>query len=327
MPVSQNLKNLNEFQRIARYFRPLSAAYANGFDLTDDAATIAVPPGFELVITSDALVAGVHFYPDDLPEQIAQKSLRVNLSDLAAKGATPLGYSLCFIAPSSIDDRWLEAFTRGLAADQKHYGLSLIGGDSVTTPGPLTLAITAYGLVPAGRMVRRNRAQAGDELWVTGTIGDGALGLLARQGRVESRFLRDRYLLPQPRGAMAQTLLDFASAAMDISDGLVADAEHLARASGVTLTLNRDLIPLSAEAARLVAETPAYWQTILTGGDDYEILFSTSPQNSAKITADAGCAVTRIGHVSAVSKATPAVQLMTAEGSIVTPAKGGWVHG
>ncbi|MDI9409002.1 MAG: thiamine-phosphate kinase [Candidatus Pacebacteria bacterium] len=331
-PQPPQPKNLDEFQRIARFFKPLTSAYPLAFNLTDDAAVIAPPPGLDLIITSDALVAGVHFYADDPPFQIAQKSLRVNLSDLAAKGATPLGYSLCFIAPSSIDDQWLEQFTHGLAADQNHFGLSLLGGDSVATAGPLTLAITAYGLMPSGRMVRRSGAKPGDDLWVTGTLGDGALGLLARQGIIQSEALRDRYLLPQPRLAIAQTLLAYATAAMDVSDGLIADAGHLARASGVTLTIDRDAIPLSREAARLVAETPAYWQQILTGGDDYEILFSTSRQNSVKIAKDAGVKVTRIGQVgeligSGETVAGGLVQLTTAEGSIETPAQGGWLHG
>ncbi|MCX8501595.1 MAG: thiamine-phosphate kinase [Alphaproteobacteria bacterium] len=329
-PPHPEPQRLGEFARIARYFRPLAAAYPLAFDLVDDAALIEVPPGQQLVVTSDALVAGVHFYPDDPPRLIAQKSLRVNLSDLAAKGATPLGYSLGFIAPHRLDDGWLAEFAAGLAEDQQRFHLSLIGGDSVETPGPLSLAITAYGLVPSGQMVRRSGVRPGDELWVTGTIGDGALGLLARQGRLESPELLARYLLPEPRLALHQSLRQCASAALDVSDGLVADAGHLARASGVALILERDSIPLSAAAASLVARDPQFWQPILSGGDDYEILFSTSPQNSAKIpavTEGRGFALTRIGRAVAVTGAEPGVEVITSEGKAVPLVTAGWQHG
>ena len=327
-------QRLGEFERIARFFRPLAAAYPLAFGLSDDAALIAPPAGQQLVVTSDALVAGVHFFADDSPRLIAQKSLRVNLSDLAAKGARPLAYSLCFIAPHQLGDDWLGEFVAGLAEDQQRFHLALLGGDSVETPGPLSLAITAYGLVPSGKMIRRSGIQPGDDIWLTGTVGDGALGLLARQGRLESPELLARYLLPQPRLGLIETLRDTASAAMDVSDGLVADAWHLARASGLVITLERDSLPLSTAAARLVARDPQFWQPILSGGDDYEILFSTSQQNSVKIAgqsfgADSGAefSATRIGRAQPVDRDGARVLLVTAKGLVVTPTIGGWQHG
>lgn len=270
-----------EDRLIARLFAPL-ATHPGALGLRDDAAVIAPPPGRDLVLTKDALVAGVHFFPDDPPESIARKALRVNLSDLATKGAEPLGVLLAFAVPPDMDAAAQEAFARALGADCALYGAPLLGGDTVGTPGPFTVSITAIGTVPAGRMVTRSGAQPGQAIVVTGTIGDAALGLAKRLdparagfrtlGPAESAYLDDRYLHPRPRLALGPALREHASAAMDVSDGLVGDLAKLLAASGVGGRIEAARVPLSAAARAAIAAEPALLETALTGGDDYEIL-------------------------------------------------------
>src|SRR5580704_7148056 len=227
---------------IARYFRPL-ATDPGALGLLDDAATITPPPGSDVVLKADAIVGGVHFFPDDPPDMIAKKALRVNLSDLAAKGASPAGFLLSLALPRTVGGDWLEAFARGLGEDVQAYDCPLLGGDTDRTPGPVTISIAAFGLLPCGTMVRRSGARPGDLVVVTGTIGDAALGLLVRRDpdtagrwRLDHRqrdHLIGRYLLPQPRNAVAEALRQHASAAMDVSDGLVGDLGKLCAVSGM----------------------------------------------------------------------------------------------
>jgi thiamine-monophosphate kinase len=230
---------LGEFQLIAKYFAPLSANAEGAFGLTDDAASVRLKEGRELVVTVDALVEGVHFFAEDPAREIAQKGLRVNLSDLAAKGAAPEGYLLSLSLPSWVDDGWLAQFASGLAFDQTRYGISLIGGDTTSTPGPLTLSITALGSVEEGRMIRRSGAKPGDLVFVSGAIGDAGAGLTVLKGEggalsaSDREFLIGRYRLPEPRLALGRHLVGTASASLDISDGLVADLGHVAETSGV----------------------------------------------------------------------------------------------
>jgi thiamine-monophosphate kinase len=287
---------------IARFFAPLAGP--GGLGLKDDAALISVEPGFELVVTCDALVAGVHFFPDDPPDAIAAKALRVNLSDLAAKGAAPRGFVLALALPRSGEASgaaWLQSFANGLAADIAAYAIPLLGGDTVTTPGPLTISITAFGGVPVGRMVPRTGARAGDLLYVTGTIGDAALGLQVRLGIFQGgSHLPERYLRPQPRNALAPALLAFATGAMDVSDGLVGDLAKMMRVSGCSAEVEIASVPVSADAAALIGEHREALEIALTGGDDYEILASVPPENAAdfeNLAREAGVVVTRIGHV------------------------------
>ncbi len=269
-----------EFELIARYFAPIAGP--GGLGLVDDAGLLRPARGYETVVTVDALVAGVHFFADDPPGSIARKALAVNLSDLAAKGARPEGFVLALALPRGWEENWLAAFAEGLAAQAREAGCPLIGGDTVSTPGPLTLSITAFGAVPAGRMVLRSGAKPGDLLCVSGTIGDGALGLKVhgpeRPGWVETlsepqrAALADRYLHPRPRWALASALQQHASAAMDISDGLAGDARKLASASRVGLEIDLDTVPLSEAARAAVMADPALAELAWTGGDDYEIL-------------------------------------------------------
>jgi thiamine-monophosphate kinase len=289
---------------IARYFRPL-ATDPGAFDLTDDAAILKSSAG-ELVVTTDAIVEGVHFLPDDPPDTVARKALRVNLSDLAAKGAAPAGFVLT-LALRAPDDAWLTAFARGLGEDATQFGCLLLGGDTVSTPGPVMISITAFGRVPAGKMVRRNGAKPGDRVVVSGTIGDAALGLgllkggaTAALGGDEREMLIGRYRVPQPRLALAQAVRDHASAAMDVSDGLAGDLAKLCAASGVSAAIDAQSIPLSGPARSLLGSGAAGIESIVSGGDDYEIL-CTIPENRleafAKAASLAGVPVTSIGTI------------------------------
>src|SRR5262249_7176591 len=247
-----------EDRLIARYFGPL-IKHPGALGLTDDAAVITPPPGFDLVLTTDGVISGVHFFPDDSAAAVAKKALRANLSDLAAKGAAPLGFLLAIALPRDLDEAWLAAFARGLGEDAERFGCALLGGDTDRTPGPASVSIAALGLVPQGTMVLRSGAKAGDVVVVTGTIGDAALGLRLRRDPASARrwnlsaalttHLVDRYLLPQPRSAVAESLRRYASAAMDVSDGLVGDLTKLCRASRVAVDVELARVPLS-DAAR-----------------------------------------------------------------------------
>jgi thiamine-monophosphate kinase len=272
-----------EFELIARYFAPLAAGFPGAFGLLDDAAVIAPLPGHELVAKTDAIVGGVHFLPGDPPDLIARKALRVNLSDLAAKGAVPRAYMLDIMLPRTVTEEWIAAFARGLAQDQDVYGMHLIGGDTDSTPGPVTIAVVAFGDVPTGRMLRRGGACNGDTVFVTGTIGDAALGLevlrgeSARPDTEAEKFLVDRYRLPRPRVTLGPRLVGLASAAIDVSDGLLADLRHICEVSELTAVIGAPRVPLSAAARAALAADSGRIRTVLTGGDDYEILFTAPP--------------------------------------------------
>jgi thiamine-monophosphate kinase len=292
---------------IARYFRPL-ATDPGALGLGDDAAILQAR-GDEIVVTTDAIVEGVHFLPDDPPDTIARKALRVNLSDLAAKGAAPAGFVLT-LALRTAEDSWLAPFARGLGEDAASFGCPLLGGDTVSTPGPLMISITAFGRVAAGRMVHRSGARPGDRVVVTGTIGDAALGLDILKGGAAAAALADdaavrqmlvgRYRIPQPRNALATVVRDFADAAMDVSDGLAGDLAKLCEASGVSVVIDAQSIPLSAAAATLRARGTVGIEAIVSGGDDYEILCAI-PENHFEAFAQAaratGVAVTSIGTI------------------------------
>ncbi|RJF78618.1 thiamine-phosphate kinase [Rhodopseudomonas palustris] len=260
---------------IARYFKPL-ATDPGARGLVDDAAVLAASVS-DLVLTTDAIVEGVHYLPGDPPAAIARKALRVNLSDLAAKGAVPAGFLLT-LALRSADESFLAPFAEALGADAVAYGCPLLGGDTVSTPGPMMISVTAFGRVPQGAMVRRDALQPGDAIVVSGTIGDAALGLDLLQGRASAAseadraFLVGRYREPQPRSALAEVVRQHARAAMDISDGLAGDLAKMCRASGVTATLDATAVPLSPAARSMINSGAAALQRVLSGGDDYELL-------------------------------------------------------
>jgi thiamine-monophosphate kinase len=297
-------RRFTEDELISRLFAPLAAEA--GLGLKDDAALLPLG-GAKIVATVDALVAGVHFFPHDPPDAIARKALRVNLSDLAAKGAEPKGFLLAIALPSDWTNDWLAAFAAGLAQDAKAFNCPLLGGDTVATPGPLTISITALGEAPQGRFVARTGAKVGDALYVSGTIGDAALGLALRRDENLTRrllpqareFLLDRYLLPQPRLALAAALRNHASAAMDISDGLAGDLLKLARASNAAARVWLERIPLSPSAQEVIALAPNLVDLVATGGDDYEIL-CCAQAGATELSAQAeacGAPLTRIGEI------------------------------
>jgi thiamine-monophosphate kinase len=285
---------LGEDNLIARYFAPLAGPA--GLGLRDDAALMRPPPGHDLVLTADALVAGVHFFADDPPGAIARKVLRVNLSDLAAKGARPLGFLLTLALPGDWREDWLAAFADGLGADAATYDCPLIGGDTVATPGPLTLSVSAIGSVPEGRMVRRTGVKSGDRLYVTGTIGDAAIGLRLRQGRgpdipqADKAFLIERYLTPQPRLELIGAMASHANGGMDVSDGFVGDLTKMLDESGVSAEVAILRLPLSKAARAAIAADASLFEVAATGGDDYELLASAPPASAPAFEATAAAA-------------------------------------
>ncbi|MDI1263462.1 MAG: thiamine-phosphate kinase [bacterium] len=290
---------------IARYFRPI-ATDPGAFNLDDDAAALR-PDGNDVVVTVDAIVEGVHFLSDDPPDTIAHKALRVNLSDLAAKGATPAGFVLT-LALRKDDEDWLKPFAAALGEDAMAFGCPLLGGDTVSTPGPLMISVTAFGRVPPGKMVHRSGARPGDRVMVTGTIGDAALGLaVLRGGKVHAatdaaarEALVGRYRVPQPRVTLAEIVRNHASAAMDVSDGLAGDLAKLCRVSGVSAVIEMEHVPLSAAARDLVSRGIVGREMLVAGGDDYEILCTIPDEGVASFEAAAqfvGVAVRSIGTV------------------------------
>ncbi len=317
-----------EFELIERYFAPLARGFAGAYGLLDDAAVIAPAPGHELVAKSDAIVAGVHFLPDDPPDLVARKALRANLSDLAAKGAVPRAYLLDLMVPKTVTEEWIAAFAEGLARDQDEYGVQLIGGDTDSTPGPVTVAVMAFGEVPAGRMMLRRGARAGDTVFVSGTIGDAALGLEVLRGALPdldtkaAGFLVDRYHLPLPPVTLGPRLLGLASAAIDISDGLVADLGHVCEVSGLAAVVEATRVPLSAAARAVLAASPGRIATVLTGGDDYEILF-TAP---AAAVGALDLPITPIGRMRAAQTGKERVSILDHAGRPLSFDRGGWSH-
>lgn len=312
---------LDEFGEIERLFRPLTRGAPGAFDLMDDAAVIPQRPGFDLVVTKDAIVEGVHFPAGEAPDLVARKLVRVNVSDLAAKAAEPFAAFLAVAWPVGFAQRDRERFAMGLASDLEAFGLDLMGGDTVKTPGPFTCTLTAMGWVPAGRMVRRAGARPGDKLLVSGAIGDATLGLAAVMGEISDPDgrLTHRYRIPEPRVDLRETLRRHATAAADVSDGLIADARHIAEASGVGLTIDLDRIPLSGAAATWLegqADVAASLLRLGTGGDDYEVVCTMA----SGVRKPAGFTV--IGEV----REGAGVEVLAA-GRAVDPGEGGWRHG
>ena len=267
----------DEFDIIRTYFAPL-AKTPGALGLTDDAAIFATAPGFEHVVTTDAIVQGVHFLDDEAPENIAAKLVGSNLSDLAAMGATPVGFTLACAWPKATTEAFIKGFADGLKPWVEDYRFPLLGGDTVSTPGPLVFSLTAIGTVKAG--TARGGAKPGDTVYVTGTIGDSALGLKAARGalanlsQTDRAFLADRYRVPKPRVQAGQGLVGQAHAAIDISDGLMQDLGHIAEVSGVSIEIDVDAVPLSPAATSALARDKSLITRVLGGGDDYELAFT-----------------------------------------------------
>jgi thiamine-monophosphate kinase len=322
-----------EDRLIAQYFKPL-ATHPGTFGFTDDASAITPPAGHDVVLKTDGLIAGVHFFPDDPADGVARKALRVNLSDLAAKGAAPLGFLLAIALPKDFSENWLAAFARGLGEDAEAYQCPLLGGDTDSTPGPTAISIAAFGTLPSGTMVRRAGAKVGDRVFVTGTIGDAALGLKMRKNQAQawkldaalSAHLVDRYRVPQPRIALAEAVRLHASAAMDVSDGLASDLAKLCRTSHVAADIEVARVPLSPAATQALAAEAALIDPILTGGEDYEILCTVSADAAGAFQAAAAQArvpVTEIGRI--VAGNTPP-RFLDRAGQPLTFARPGYSH-
>lgn len=319
-----------EDRLIARFFKPL-ATDPGALGLSDDAAFMTPPPGCDLVLKTDAIIGGVHFFAEDSAREVARKALRVNLSDLAAKGARPLGFLLSLALPSEIGDNWLVEFAEGLRADAALFACPLFGGDTDRTPGPVTIAISMFGAVPQGTMVRRSGAKPGDRVFVTGTIGDAALGVVLRKGAdwkldaAQRQHLLARYLLPQPRNALAEVVRMHASAAMDVSDGLAGDLAKLCRVSGVAAEINVAQVPLSDAARAAVGVAPAMLETALTGGDDYEIVCAVPADKVASFRAAALAANVPVTEIGAV-RAGEGARFLGADGRALTFAHASFSH-
>ncbi len=316
-------------------FAPLASGFPGALGLKDDCAVLRPAPGEDLVLTTDAVASGVHFFEDDDPADIAWKALAVNVSDLAAKGARPIAYLLSLSFPERPANLWLEGFARGLGEAQAAFGIELAGGDTDRRPGPLSATITAIGGVPKGRMVRRATARAGDLLFVSGTIGDSALGLMLRQdaGQAATLGLQDddvrallgRYLRPAPRLGLAVPLLSFAKAAMDISDGLLKDCGRMARASGLRAELDGRLVPFSEALQRVLALQPDYFGRAVAGGDDYEVLAAVGPEDADAFRAfskGSGVEVTQIGKLGEGA----GISIVGLDGKVFVPQVTGWDH-
>lgn len=321
----------DEFSLIAQLFAPLAAGLPGAFGLTDDAAVLSHDPGEELVTTMDTLVAGVHFFADDPPGLIAAKLVGVNVSDLAAKGARPYAALLSVALPVGTTLEWARAFADGLGEALARFGLALAGGDTVSTPGPLTVTLAVMGRLAQGAMPRRATARAGDRIWISGTIGDGALGLAVRRGGLaglaaaDRAFLLERYLTPSPRLDLGRRLPGLIHAAMDVSDGLIQDLGHICRQSGLGAEIEAALVPLSPAARRALADTETSLASLVGGGDDYELLFTAPPERDAAIAAAAaaaGVAVTVVGRM----VAGEGVRLLDAQGRDMAVAVSGWRH-
>ena len=325
----------SEDDLVGTYLAPLAAGFAGALGLKDDCAVLVPTPGHELVLKTDPVVAGVHFFADDDPADIAWKALAANVSDLAAKGATPRIYLMALSLAEAPERDWMARFAEGLGAAQRAFGIHLAGGDTDRTPGHFSIAMTVIGEVPAGRMVRRAAAEAGDALYVSGTLGDAALGLALRtDGALAARLgltadeashVLRRYLRPEARVALAEALRAHARAAMDLSDGLMKDLGRMCRASGVGARVMAADLPVSPAVRRALAAEPARIRDVVAAGDDYEILAAIPASACADFESAAqraGVAVTRIGEVTSARE----VHVLDAQGVPLAPGRSGWDH-
>jgi thiamine-monophosphate kinase len=322
----------SEFQMIAEIFAPLAEGFPGALGLLDDAAVLTPRPGRDLIVTKDLMVAGVHFPADDPARLVGKKLLRVNLSDLAAMGAHPVGYLLGIALPENSDLAWLKAFAGGLAEDQAAFGITLVGGDTVATPGPVTVSLTAFGDVPAGEALTRSGAREGDQIMASGTIGDGVLGLgvasddWGQLTETHRAYSLNRFQVPEPRLALGQRIRSLAHSAADVSDGLIADLGHIGSASGLGAVVQAVDVPLSdAARAALDIAGQSLLPDLLSGGDDYELVFTVAPGSVDQVLSlghELGVRVTKIGRM----VAGKGVQVLDDAGSPIVLPSGGYSH-
>jgi len=315
-----------EFDLIARIRDRAKTRADVALGIGDDAAVLRPAAGRELVVTTDVLNQGVHFGTGDAPADVGWKALAVNLSDLAAMGAEPAWCTLSLALPE-VDQAWCDAMLDGFFELADAHGVALVGGD--TTRGPLSLGVTAIGQAAPERLLRRDAAREGDEVWVSGTLGDAAAALAQGQGGGEvDPFLRARLLRPTPRTALGAALGGIARACIDLSDGLLSDLGHVCAASGVAAEVSLDALPASP-ALRAAGDDAARWSWQVSGGDDYELCFTATPEAGNDIAAAAksvGVEVTRIGRIVAASADAPQLCLLDAEGNAWQPPRPGYEH-
>lgn len=318
----------SEFELIRRYFTRRARRAVLG--VGDDAALVNVSRGSELVISADMLVVGTHFFRNADPVQLGHKALAVNLSDMAAMGATPRWATLALALPKA-NQRWLAAFSRGFMALARRFGVDLIGGD--TTRGPLNICVQILGEVPRGKALRRDGARRGDDIWVSGTIGDAALAVAALKRRIrlkpaELARCAAKLHRPQPRIALGLALRGVARSAIDISDGVLADLEHILERSGVAAEIELAAFPASDTLRRYIDRVDAC-RALLAGGDDYELCF-TAPSRARRLIERIGrrvrVALTRIGRIHAASRGAPRLIVRAADGTALRPVRGGYDH-
>lgn len=320
---------------IQDFLAPLAAGAPGALGLKDDCATAAPSPGCEFVLKTDAIAEGVHFLATDAPEDIGWKALAVNVSDLAAKGASPVGYLMSLAFPSAPTRAWMSGFAAGLAQAQKAFGIHLLGGDTDRRPGPISITPAVIGEVPVGRMIRRATAAAGDVVCVSGTLGCSGLGLRLQQDHtlaqkwklspLQAAYLRNRFLRPSPRLALRAALRRHARASMDVSDGLIKDLGRMCRASGVGASVRDAALPLSDAFRAVLAADPEAARASLFAGDDYEILTSIPADSFAPFRAEAlsaGVEVTDIG----VFTVGHSAELRDANGNVIDVGPSGWDH-
>lgn len=330
------MSGAGEFDFIHAELAPLSAKAPGAANLTDDGATLQLSDGHELAVTVDALIEGRHFPIDEDPALATRKALRANLSDLASMGAEPLGYLTSVIWPEKGREHRAAGFVAGLTTDQALYDIALMGGDTTASDGPWSLSITALGQVPFGQALRRGSARIGDQVWVSGTIGDAWLGLQHRIGRLSldpnpAAYLAERFTLPEPRLELGRHLRGCANACADVSDGLMADLNHIAEASRVCIELDLALMPISdAGTAWLKQQTDEAEArlALASGGDDYELVFTAAPEQEQDVVKQAhetGVRVTRVGWVIARDKFGETLRVSCA-GQAMRPNRLGFTH-
>ena len=320
----------SEFDLIKNYLSPLAPSGAPAFGLQNDAAVFSPDDGKELVFTKDTLVSGVHFFADGPPELIAKKAVRVNLSDLASMGAEPTGYLLSLALPKDNFDfeNWVSSFTTGLCEDQKEFGWSLWGGDTVSTSGPIVISVTAIGQIDKGLVVGRNNAKVGDAIYVSGDLGDAAAYLQLTNDKSRANdldYFKNRYWMPSPRLALGRELSSLVSSMMDLSDGLMGDLSHICAHSNVGAVITEAKIPISACFGNLLETKKDYSHLKWCGGDDYELLFTLPEYHEEKIStleSKLGVKLTKIGEVTSGCEAV----LLDDEGIRVIPERVGFRH-
>lgn len=324
---------IGEFDIIAKYFAPLAADCKGAFELGDDVASLS---SIDAIVTKDLLVEGVHFRARDALSAVAKKALRVNLSDLAAKGARPVGYLLGCVWPLGVKEEAIAEFAAGLREDQDLYKIALMGGDTtahLAKGAPLTISVTMIGTNGSAGMIRRSGAKLGDDIYISGTIGDAGLGLAALSGEIKisaahKSYLAGRYQLPSPRVSLGGALGGHASASIDVSDGLIADAGHIAEQSKVAIDLMADKIPLSDAARSWLqkeADSDAAFARLASFGDDYEILFTAPASRRRSIEMASQVTKTPVARIGTVAKGK-GVRLLNSSGAPIGITKAGFDH-